>query len=140
MKEKVIGYTAGVFDLFHVGHVNLLKFAKQHCDVLVVGLVSDEESLQRKGKKPIYPYEQRKQILEACRYVDKVYPHRACEDLAICNELNATVQFVGSDWKGTELYNKMEKEYAAQGKKILYTEYTQGISSTQVRAKLSDKK
>ena len=98
-----------------------------------------EESLQRKGKLPVYSYEQRKQILEACRYVDKVYPHRACEDLAICNELGATVQFVGSDWKGTELYNKMEKEYAAQGKRIMYTEYTKGISSTQVRSKILDK-
>lgn len=139
MKNKVIGYTAGVFDLFHIGHVNLLKFAKQHCDILVVGLVSDEESLQRKGKLPMYPYEQRKQILEACRYVDKVYPHRACEDLAICNEIGAKVQFVGSDWKGTELYNKMEEEYAAQGKKIMYTEYTKGISSTQVRSKIINK-
>ena len=114
MKTKVIGYTAGVFDLFHVGHINLLKFAKSHCDILVVGLVSDEESLKRKGKLPMYPYEQRKQILEACKYVDKVYPHRACEDLAICNELNATVA-IG---KGQNFIIKWKKNMPHKVKKL----------------------
>ncbi len=132
MKNK-IGYTCGVFDLFHIGHLNVLKEAKKSCDYLVVGLVTDEESIERKNKRPFYCFEERKKILESIKYVDRVIKHVACNDLSECKKIGASIQFVGSDWKGTDLYNKMEIDYKKYGIKIKYIKYTKGISSTKLR-------
>lgn len=135
MKKYKIGYTSGVYDMFHIGHLNLLKRAKEQCEFLVVGVTTDELA-QYKNKKPIIPYEERKQIVEAIKYVDKVIPQENMNKLETCKKLHADVIFVGDDWKGTEKWNNIEKELSTIGAKVVYFPYTKGTSSTILREKL----
>ena len=97
----IIGYTAGVFDLFHIGHLNLLKNAKGMCDKLIVGVTVDE-LVTYKGKHPIIPFEDRIEIIRSIKYVDAAIPQRNMEKLPICKKLGAQLLFVGDDWYGTE--------------------------------------
>lgn len=135
MKKYKIGYTSGVYDMFHIGHLNLLKRAKEQCEYLVVGVTTDELA-QYKNKIPIIPYEERKQIVEAIKYVDKVIPQKNMNKLDACKKINADVIFVGDDWKGTEKWNKIEQSLSTIGAKVVYFPYTQGTSSTILREKL----
>ncbi|MBR2543506.1 adenylyltransferase/cytidyltransferase family protein [Candidatus Saccharibacteria bacterium] len=130
-KNQIIGYTAGVFDLFHVGHLNLLKNAKGLCDRLVVGVTVDE-LVKYKGKNAMIPYEDRAEIVRACRFVDAVVPQYDMDKLKMCKKLSATKLFVGDDWYGTEKWQKYEEEFKAAGVEIVYFPYTQGISSTKI--------
>ncbi len=130
-KEEVIGYTAGVYDLFHVGHLNLLKNAKGMCDRLVVGVTVDE-LVQYKGKNAMIPYEDRAEIVRSVKYVDAVVPQQDMDKLTMCKKLGASVMFVGDDWYDTEKWNKYEEEFAKEGIKIVYFPYTKGISSTKI--------
>ena len=139
MKKYKIGYTSGVYDMFHIGHLNILKRAKEHCDYLVVGVTTDELALY-KNKKPIIPYEERAAIVEAIKYVDKVVPQENMNKLEACKKNNADVIFVGDDWKGTEKWNQIEKELATIGAEVVYFPYTQGTSSTILREKLLNNK
>lgn len=139
MKKYKIGYTSGVYDMFHIGHLNLLKRAKEQCEFLVVGVTTDELA-QYKNKTPIIPYEERKQIVEAIKYVDKVVPQENMNKLEACKKLHANVIFVGDDWKGTEKWNNIEKELSTIGAKVVYFSYTKGTSSTILREKLLNKK
>lgn len=124
-----IGYLSGTFDLFHVGHLNLLKRAKQQCDYLIVGV---HPSAAHKGKKTFIPFEERMQIVGACKYVDKVV--RSCpEDCDAWNLYHYDRLFVGSDYKGTERFNRYEEYFKDKGVEIIYFPYTQGTSSTQIR-------
>lgn len=135
MKKYKIGYTSGVYDMFHIGHLNLLKRAKEQCDYLIVGVTTDELA-QYKNKVPIIPYEERKQIVEAIKYVDKVIPQENMDKLSACKKNGAEVIFVGDDWKGTEKWNRIEKELKEINVDIVYFPYTKSISSTILREKL----
>lgn len=136
MKKYKIGYTTGVFDMFHIGHLNILRRAKEQCDYLVVGVTTDKLCQMRKNKTPIINERDRMAIVEAIRYVDKVVPQIDMEKIRPVIELGADVVFVGSDWKGTDAWNKYENEFAKVGCDVVYLDHTDGISSTLLRSKL----
>lgn len=126
-----IGYTTGVYDLFHIGHLNLLKNAKGLCDKLIVGVTVDD-LVAYKGKHPMIPFEDRIEIVRSIRYVDAAVPQYDMDKLKACKELGATVLFVGDDWYGTDKWKAYEKEFNEEKIKIVYFPYTKGISSTQI--------
>ena len=128
----IIGYTAGVYDLFHIGHLNLLKNAKGMCDKLIVGVTVDE-LVSYKNKKAFIPYDERIEMVRACRYVDAVVPQENMDKLEMCKKLGASYLFVGDDWYGTEKWKNYEKEFEKNNIKIIYFPYTKGISSTRIR-------
>ncbi len=125
-ENMIIGYTTGVFDLFHIGHLNLLKNAKGMCDKLVVGVTVDE-LVQYKGKHALIPFEDRIEIIRACKYVDAAVPQYDMDKLKACKEIGASVLFVGDDWYGTEKWKKYEEEFVKEGIKVVYFPYTKGI-------------
>ena len=137
MKKYKIGYTTGVFDLFHIGHLNILRKAKEQCDYLIVGVSTDELVESYKNRSPIIPFNQRKAIVEAIKYVDKVVPQSSMDKLEAWNTMRFDVMFHGDEWKGTDLYNKYEKEFAKVGVIIEYLTHTKGISSSSLIEKLS---
>lgn len=128
-KGIIIGYTVGVFDLFHIGHLNLLKNAKGMCDRLVVGVTVDE-LVSYKGKNALIPFEDRIEIVRSCRYVDAAVPQYSMDKLDACRKLKASVLFVGDDWYGTEKWKDYDKNFGCEEVKIVYFPYTKGISST----------
>lgn len=134
-----IGYTTGVFDMFHIGHLNILRRAKEQCDYLIVGVTSDELCFTRKNKYPIINEQERMAIVQAIRYVDQVVPQTNMDKLTAVKEVNADVVFVGSDWKGTDAWNEYEKQFASIGCSVVYLDHTDGISSTILREKLNAK-
>ena len=127
----VIGYTAGVFDLFHIGHLTLLKNAKALCDKLIVGVTVDELVLY-KGKHAMIPFSDRAEIVRSIKYVDAVVPQYDMDKLAACKKLGASILFVGDDWYGTGKWKQYEEEFSREGIKIVYFPYTKGISSTKI--------
>ena len=127
----VIGYTTGVFDLFHIGHLNLLKNAKGMCDKLVVGVTVDE-LVQYKGKNVLIPFEDRIEIVRSCKYVDAAIPQYDMDKLKACKELGAEIMFVGDDWYGTEKWKLYEETLAKENVKVVYFPYTKGVSSTKI--------
>ena len=133
----IIGYTTGVFDMFHIGHLNILRRAKEKCDYLIVGVSTDEVVLSYKNKRPIIPYEQRAAIVEAIRYVDEVVPQTTMDKVEFLKSRHFNVMFHGAEWKGTELYNHYEEEFAKFGARIEYLTHTDGISSSILRDKIS---
>lgn len=134
-KKVKIGYLSGTFDLFHVGHLNLLQRAKAQCDYLIVGV---HDSGAWKGKETFIPFEERKRIVGACRYVDRVV--ESCREDADAWELwHYDKLFVGSDYKGTERFNRYEAYFADKGVEIVYFPYTQSTSSTQIRKAVNAK-
>ena len=135
MKKYKRGYTSGVYDMFHIGHLNILKKAKEQCEYLIVGVTTDELATY-KNKTPIIPYDERKEIIAAIRYVDEVVPQENMNKLEACKKLNADVIFVGDDWKGTEKWNNVEKELETIGATVVYFPYTRGTSSTILREKV----
>lgn len=130
MKKYRVGYTSGVFDMFHIGHLNILKNAKERCDVLIVGVSTDELVQSYKHKLPVIPFEQRLQIVEAIRYVDRVVPQLTLDKEAAWRELKFDAIFHGDDWKGSALYTATEEKMALLGVDVVYLPHTQGISST----------
>lgn len=137
MKKYKIGYTTGVYDMFHIGHLNILRRAKEQCEILVVGVTTDELCYKRKQKYPIINEHDRMTIVESIRYVDKVVPQTDMDKLRAVKELGADVVLVGSDWKGTEAWIQYEKEFSEIGCSVVYLDYTDGISSSILREKLS---
>lgn len=136
-KGYVIGYTTGVFDLFHVGHLNLFKNAKGMCDKLVVGVTVDE-LVQYKGKRAMIPFEDRAEIVRSIKYVDAVVPQYDMDKVTMCKKIGASILFVGDDWYGTEKWKNYEDELAKIGIRIVYFPYTRGISSTKITQALQD--
>lgn len=132
---SVIGYTTGVFDLFHIGHLNILKRAKENCDFLIVGVTVDE-LVSYKGKKAFIPFEERAAIVEAIKYVDKVVPQTSMDKMEAWKNLKFNRMFVGDDWKGTDVWNHWEEEFAKVGVDIVYFPYTKQTSSTELREAL----
>ena len=137
MKKYKIGYTAGVYDMFHIGHLNVIMNAKEYCEQLIVAVSTDEVVQENKHKTPIIPYEERARIVAAIRYVDKVVPQTDYADkVGAAKKYGIDVMFVGDDWKGTEKWNKIERELNAIGVDLVYLPYTTSISSTMLREKL----
>lgn len=128
-----IGYTTGVYDLFHIGHLNILRNAKLECDYLIVGVTTDTLSQNEKGKTPVIPFQERMAIVESIEYVDMVVPQTSYDKMEAWNNLKFNIMFVGDDWKGTEKWNKLEAEFAEKGVKIHYFPYTKQTSSTKLR-------
>ena len=131
----IIGYTTGVYDLFHIGHLNLLKNAKGMCDKLIVGVTVDE-LVEYKGKHAMIPFEDRIEIVRSCKYVDAAVPQYNMDKLAACKKLGAELLFVGDDWYNSDKWKAYEEEFAKEGIKIVYFPYTKGISSTQIQKAL----
>lgn len=129
-KEIIIGYTTGVYDMFHIGHLNILKGAKAQCDYLVVGVSTDELVQKEKNKTPVIPFEERMKIVSELKCVDKVIPQVNKDKLSAWNQCKFHKMFVGSDWKGTPQWIKYEEEFKPLGVEIIYLEHTDGISST----------
>ena len=132
----IIGYTTGVFDMFHIGHLNILRRAKEQCDYLIVGVSTDELVQHDKHKTPIIPLAERMKIVEAIRYVDKVVPQSNKNKMEAWEKHHFNKMFVGSDWKGTDAWNHFEEQFAPLGVEIVYLDHTDGISSTILREKL----
>ena len=130
MKKYRVGYTAGVFDLFHIGHLNILRKAKEQCDYLIVGVSTDEVVLDYKQKKPIIPFEERIAIVESIKYVDEAVPQTSRDKLAAWKKFKFNALFVGDDWKGTNLYDDFENKLNEVGVDLIYFPYTTGTSST----------
>jgi glycerol-3-phosphate cytidylyltransferase len=124
-----IGYTAGVFDLFHIGHLNLLRNARALCDKLVVGVTTDE-LVSYKHKRAVIAFTERIELVRACRYVDAVVPQESLDKFAAWEKLRFDVMFVGDDWFKHERWQELEQRFAAVGVKIVYFPYTKGTSST----------
>ena len=132
----IIGYTSGVFDMFHIGHLNILRSAKEKCDKLIVGVSTDEVVMSYKHHSPIIPFDQRVAIVEAIKYVDAVVPQTTMDKMQMWRQVHFDVMFHGDEWKGTELYNHYEEEFAEVGVRIEYLPHTDGISSSMLRKKI----
>ena len=141
MKKKSYktGYTAGVYDMFHIGHLNVIRNAKKYCKCLIVGVTIDEIVLKNKGKLPVIPFDERIEIVKSIRYVDKVIPQT---DYSIDGKIKTAVEnkidvmFVGSDWQNTNKWKTIEKELKRIGIDVIYLPHTDGISSTILRKKI----
>ena len=137
MKKYKVGYTTGVYDMFHIGHLNLLKKAKEQCEYLIVGVTTDSLCYQRKKKYPIICEIERIAIVKELRCVDEVVVQDNMDKLQAVIKYNVDVVFVGSDWKGTEAWNNYEKGFAKVGCSVVYLEHTDGISSSILRDRLN---
>lgn len=136
-KKYKIGYTTGVYDMFHIGHLNILRRAKEMCEYLIVGVSTDECVESYKQKTPIIPFEQRAAIVAAIKYVDEVVPQTSMDKLEFLKQRHFDVMFHGDEWKGTELYNRYEEEFAKYEACIVYLTHTEGISSSMLREKVA---
>lgn len=127
----IIGYTTGVYDLFHIGHLNLLKNAKGMCDRLIVGVTVDN-LVTYKGKTAMIPFEDRIEIVRSIKYVDAAVPQYDMDKLTACKKLGASILFVGDDWYGSDKWHEYERAFTQEGIKIIYFPYTRGVSSTKI--------
>lgn len=133
--KKIIGYTSGVYDLFHVGHLNLLKNAKGLCDQLIVGVTSDE-LVAYKNKKAVINHSERMDIIRSIKYVDAVVPQNDMDKFKMWERLKFDIMFVGDDWFKSEKWKKLDKQFKDVGVKIIYFPYTEGTSSTLINQTL----
>ena len=138
-KKYKIGYTTGVYDMFHIGHLNILKRAKEQCEYLIVGVTTDQLCFERKQKTPVICEAERMEIVAAIKYVDQVVPQETMDKLEAVKAYGADVVFVGSDWQGTEAWVQYEKDFASVGCDVVYLDHTDGISSTILRERMNQK-
>ena len=134
----IIGYTQGTYDMFHIGHLNLIRNAKKQCDYLIVGVNTDELVKSYKDKSAIVPIEERMDIISSIRYVDKVVECNTLDKVEMQKRLHFDKIFIGDDWKGNERWAKTEKEMAELGAEVVYLPHTDGTSSTILREKLNE--
>ena len=137
MKKKVIGYTSGVFDMFHVGHLNILKQSKEKCDYLIVAVSPDKLVQSYKGKSPIIPLEDRMEIIRAIKYVDEVVIQHNRDKIEAFNKYKYDIMFVGDDWKESKLFEEVEAELIKHGSKIHFISYTKKVSSSKLRVEIN---
>jgi len=137
MNKMTIGYTSGVYDLFHVGHLNMLRNAKSLCDKLIVGVTTDE-LVAYKNKKAVIPFHERIEIVRNIKCVDAVVPQEDMNKMKQWEKLKFDVIFVGDDWYNTDKWKEFEAEFKEVGVQIVYFPYTKGISSTKLN-KILDK-
>ncbi|MGB1262270.1 MAG: adenylyltransferase/cytidyltransferase family protein [Cognaticolwellia sp.] len=133
----ILGYTTGVFDLFHVGHVNLLRNAKGMCDKLVVGVTTDE-LVSYKNKKSVISFEERMEVVRSCRYVDAVIPQEDMDKFTQWQKVKFDVMFVGDDWFKSEKWQTIDQQFKDVGVRVVYFPYTKGTSSTLINNVLLD--
>ena len=134
----IIGYTQGTFDMFHIGHLNLIKNAKEKCDYLIVGVNTDELVKSYKNKSAVVPLDERMEIISAIKYVDKVISCSTLDKKEIFKNNHFDVLFIGDDWKGNERWIKTEEEMAQLGVKLVFLPYTKNTNSTLLREKLGN--
>jgi len=139
MKKYKIGYTTGVYDMFHVGHLNILKRAKEQCDYLIVGVSTDELVESYKNKTPVIPFEDRIAIVESIKYVDEAVPQVSMDKFDAWEKYKYNVIFHGDDWKNSKLYNEIENKLKAVGVEFVYFPYTKKVSSTMLKEKIGVK-
>jgi glycerol-3-phosphate cytidylyltransferase len=133
MGDRRVGYVPGVYDLFHIGHVNVLRNAREFCDHLIAGVVSDELAMRNKGIRPVVPLEERLEIVGSIRYVDEAVTEDVLHKLEMWERLRFDVIVKGDDWKGTDRGDKLESDFAAVGVEVAYVPYTKRTSSTMLR-------
>lgn len=135
-KKFKVGYTTGVFDMFHIGHLNILRRAKEQCEHLIVGVSTDELVQSYKHKTPIIPFEERKAIVAACRYVDEVVAQTSMNKMEAWEAIHFDAMFHGDDWKGSAMYDEIQEKFNAVGCELVFLPHTDGTSSTELREKL----
>jgi glycerol-3-phosphate cytidylyltransferase len=133
----IVGYAPGAYDLFHIGHLNILKHAAEHCDRLIAGVVSDEMLLRAKGRLPVIPLEERMEIVRNLRFVDDVHAEVVPDKIDTWRDVRFDVIFKGDDWRGTAKGRKLERDFAAVGVEVRYFPYTMHTSSTILRKALA---
>ena len=138
-KKYKTGYTTGVFDMFHIGHLNILKNAKAQCEYLIVGVSTDEVVESYKHKTPVIGFEERCAIVEAIRYVDKVVPQTSMDKMEAYQNLHFDALFHGSDWKGSKMYDEIIREFEEIGVDVVFLPHTEGISSSLIYEKAKKK-
>lgn len=138
MKKYKVGYTTGVFDLFHIGHLNILRKAKEQCEYLIVGISTDELVEDYKHKTPVIPFAERMEIVKAIKYVDKVVPQISMDKMLAWDEHHFDAMFHGDDWKNSTIYNIYEKQFADVGVSLVFLPHTEGTSSTEIARKLQE--
>lgn len=136
-KKYKIGYTTGVFDMFHIGHLNILKRAKEQCDYLIVGVSTDSLVEEYKHKTPVVPFDERIEIVKAISYVDEVVPQINLDKYEAWQKLKFNALFHGDDWKGSSMYDKYERIFRDVGVDLIFLPHTSGTSSTLLSEKLS---
>ncbi len=137
-KKYKVGYTDGVYDLFHIGHLNMIQTAKQNCEYLIVGIHGDAVVEEYKHRRPIVNENDRKRIIEAIKGVDRTEINRFRDKLKLWELYHFDVIFIGDDWKGTDRWNQFEKILAEVNVDVVYVPYTKGISTTELRRKILD--
>ena len=137
-KKYKIGYTQGTFDMFHIGHLNLLKHAKEYCDILIVGVNADILVEEYKHKTPVINQEERAEIMRSIRYVDNVVICYTLKKTEMHNWLHFDAIFIGDDWKGNDRWTETEKNLKKVGADVVYLKHTDGVSSTMLRSKTSN--
>ena len=130
MKKYKVGYTTGVFDMFHIGHLNILKNAKAQCDELIVGVSTDELVKEYKHKTPIITFDERIAIVSAIRYVDRVVPQTSMDKMKAWEQLHFNALFHGTDWKGSDMYNIIVEQFNTVNVDVVFLPHTDGTSST----------
>lgn len=140
MKKYTIGYTTGVFDMFHIGHLNILKRAKEQCDYLIVGVSTDAVVESYKHKTPIIPFNERIEIVRAIKYVDQAVAQKSMNKMDAWNELHFDALFHGTDWQNSNMYDAIIKEFSEVGVDVVFLPHTDGVSSTMLADVLSKRK
>ncbi len=138
-KKYKVGYTDGVYDLFHVGHLNMIQTAKEHCEYLIVGVHGDDVVEGYKHRRPIINENDRKRIIESIKGVDKAVVNRLRDKMKLWEMYHFDVVFIGDDWKGTERWIQFEKILGEVGVDVIYVPYTKGISTTEIRAMIMER-
>ena len=136
--KEVVGYTAGTFDMFHIGHLNLLENAKMHCDILIVGVNNDKLVEEYKRKSVIVTLEERIRIVQSIKHVDKTIVVNSLDKKPYWEALRFDKLFIGSDWIGNDRWDKTKIEMESLGVELIYLPYTQSTSSTMLRKKLME--
>ena len=134
--NRKIGYTTGVFDMFHIGHLNLLERARLQCDFLIVGVTTDDLVIARKNNSPIIPFEERFKIVESIRFVDRVLPQSTMNKMDAWSKIQFDMMFVGDDWRNSAIWDNIEKQFSSLPVQIIYLPYTTHTSSTILRKTL----
>tara|TARA_Y100001970_G_scaffold293982_1_gene445334 strand:+ start:34525 stop:34980 length:456 start_codon:yes stop_codon:yes gene_type:complete len=138
-KKKIIGYTSGVYDLFHVGHLNILENAKSLCDKLIVGVTTDELVNEYKGKSTVIPFAERIRIVKSIKHVDGVVPQVSMDKMEMWKRVKFDIMFVGDDWYKTDKWESLEEEFKRKDVKIIYFPYTKTTSSTIINSIITDR-
>ena len=138
----IIGYTTGIFDLFHIGHLNIIKESKKKCDYLIVAVSNDKLAFKLKKKKPVIPFQERIEIIKSLKYVDRAVEEKVDDKTKVKKKYKINIIFKGDDWKNTRKWNQLEKELKKQNIKIMFIKYTKKTSSSLIKKILNkmDKK